>query len=719
MADQLHTKGLPKILTVDDKPQNLHVLREVLNDLPVEIIEASSGEEALSNMLRYQFVVVLLDVKMPGMDGIETANLMQGYDKTIQAPVIFVTGHDVNELDQVEGYAAGAVDYIIKPVNPEILKSKVSMFLQLYLQSEELKEKYEETASLEQILKNKNVELEKNNKALEVVNIERQQRYDQTRRLLEINPDGMLVIDDDKHILFSNPAAAMLLNRDIKELQGEEFTFPMPDGDNIEFIINDENIAEMRGVQIDWNGKNALLVSMHDITTLKKTEARLFQLAQYDQLTGLANRAHCLEYLVKALAQAKRRNGYIAVLFVDLDKFKDINDSRGHDEGDELLKSVAKRLKTCVREGDLAARFGGDEFALILDEISEPEDAGLIAQKILDVMTEPHQLKGKPTIVGCSIGIATFPLCGKETDDLFKAADIAMFHAKSNGRNNYQFFAAEMQQQLDQRVHIEQDLRHAIQRKELILHYQPQVDVSNGTIVAMEALLRWQHSEKGLISPAKFIPVAERTGLIVEIGEWVIQTACSQVKTWHSDIFLEKHSNPLSLTVAINVSSKQLINGDFRQRLKRTLEETRFNPYCLEIELTEGIMMDDPEATVAELELIHKDGVDVAVDDFGTGYSSLSYLQHLSLNSLKIDQSFIAGIGKDPQAEVIIKTIIAMAHNLELRVVAEGVETEQQVAFLRQNKCDLMQGYYFSRPLPYDQATLLLQDGLMELCKSA
>jgi len=695
------------------------MLETIVADLDIELVKAGSAEEALELMLRYIFVVALLDVNKYGSNGIETASLIQTNKRTMHTPVIFITGQDSDELHQLEAYKTGLVDYIIKPVNPEILKSKVKMFLTLFMQSSELEEKYNETASLEEILKQKNYELEKNNKELEAVNIQRRKQYMQTRRLLVLNPDGMLVIDENKRILFSNPAAARLLNRDIEELQGDDFTLPIPDESHTELIIDDENIAEMSGVNIDWNGQSAYLVSLHDITVLKQTEAKLYQLSQYDQLTGLANRTHCLEYLFKALARAKRHDGYLAVLFLDLDKFKDINDSRGHDEGDELLKSVAKRLNTCVREGDLAARFGGDEFAIILDEITQPEDAGLIAQKVLDVMSEPHDLNNKPTVVGCSIGIATYPHCGDEIDDLFKAADIAMFYAKSQGRNNYQFFAKEMQQQLNQRMHTEHHLRQAIQRNQLMLYYQPQVDVRRGEIVAMEALLRWNHTKEGFISPAQFIPVAEKTGLIIDIGEWVMRTACTQAKHWHDEFYAGGQHTPLSLTVAINVSSKQFVKGDFKQKLKTVLNETGFDPNCLEIELTESIMMNDPDATAAELAVIHKQGIDVAIDDFGTGYSSLSYLQKLSLSSLKVDQSFVAKIGKDPQSEVIIKTIIAMAHSLNMKVIAEGVETPQQVAFLRKLNCDLMQGYYFSKPLPYEQATLLLQNGLMDLCKSA
>ncbi|OUR86389.1 hypothetical protein A9Q92_05715 [Methylophaga sp. 42_8_T64] len=406
--------GLPKVLIVDDKPANLRVLQELLRDFEVEVVEATSGEETLSLVMRHQFAVILLDVKMPGMSGIETANLMLGNEDTMQTPVIFITGYDMDELDQIEGYSAGAVDYIIKPIIPQILLGKVRVFLQLYQQAEELKN---------------------NNELLEWLNNDRQQQYVQTRRLLNMNPDGILVVNPDNNILYANTAAAVLFNDENEQLEGTVFGFPTNDGQSKEISIGD-HIVEMSVTSLVWNGEDVFLVTLHDITTMKQTELRLLQLARYDQLTGLANRRYCLEFIAMALIRAKRRDGYIAVMFLDLDKFKEINDTLGHEAGDEVLITVAERLNNSVREGDLVSRFGGDEFLVVLDDISDPKDTDVIAEKVLKAMAPPHSLSGKEIVVNCSIGIATSPLSGTEPDALIKVADEHMYKIKSKGGNS-------------------------------------------------------------------------------------------------------------------------------------------------------------------------------------------------------------------------------------------------------------------------------------------
>ena len=580
------------------------------------------------------------------------------------------------------------------------------------------------------------------------------------RQVFELSYDGIAIIDSDGNIMDANRKAEEMLgcnqaempkfkvssycslegtedtggaevaevvvefegaeehvnkNKDSAKADQENQQSELSPSQNVEVKLEDGRFVEMSLRLIDWDEQRVYLVTLHDITLRKNSEEKLIQLAQYDHLTGLANRNQCIEHLDRVLARAKRNNSYIAVLFLDLDKFKDINDSLGHDEGDRLLKSVAARLNICIRKSDLVARCGGDEFVLILDEIKQPEDAGFIAQKILQIMKTPHVLNKSPTVVGCSIGIATYPICGMEPEALFKAADIAMFHSKTAGRNQCSFFVEEMQQQLKQRIHIEQELNHALERNELMLYYQPQVDVATGSIVAMEALLRWEHGDDGFIPPDQFIPLAEKSGLIVEIGEWVLRTVCDQTQIWHDDLYNVGRSSSFRLAVAVNVSFVQLKNKDFSKKLKLILEETNFASKLLELELTESTMMDDPQEAAVEMEKIRGEGVDIAMDDFGTGYSSLSYLRRFSLSTLKIDKSFIAEIGKDFQSEMIIKTIIGMAHNLDLRVVAEGVETKQQMAFLQQHQCDLMQGYYFARPMPFEQASLFLQKGLMKL----
>ena len=407
---------LPKVLIVDDKPANLLVLQDLLREFEIEVIEASSGEETLSLVMRHHFAVILLDVKMPGMSGIETANLMLGNDNTMQTPVIFITGYDMDELDQVEGYAAGAVDCIIKPIIPQILLGKVKIFLQLHQQSEELK---------------------RNNELLEWLNDDRQKQYVQTRRLLNMNPDSILVVDPNNVILYANTAAVVLFNNATDQLEGTEFEFPINDGHSKEVSIGEHSIVEMSVTPLVWNGDDVVLVTLHDITILKQNELKLLHLARYDQLTGLANRRYCLEFIAMALIRAKRRQGYIAIMFVDLDKFKEINDQLGHEEGDHVLINVAERLTNSVREGDLVSRFGGDEFLVILDDISDPKDTGIIAKKVLDAMAAPHTLNGKKIVVNCSIGIAVSPLSGTDPETLIKIADQAMYKVKASGGNSF------------------------------------------------------------------------------------------------------------------------------------------------------------------------------------------------------------------------------------------------------------------------------------------
>ena len=416
MNDDADMNALPKLLIVDDKPTNLRVLREILNDLDVEIMEATSGEETLSLLMRNNFVAVLLDVNMPGMSGIETAKLMRGHDNTMNIPVIFITGYDMDELDQIEGYSTGAADYIIKPIIPEILLSKVKMFLQLYLQAEEINKNYAE---------------------LENINAERQHQYEQTRRLLDVNPDSILVVNSMSTIIYANSAAEELFKKTTGQLEGEIFEFPITNDGVVEITLEDEHVVEMRVVNIDWSGESDTLVILHDISEFKHYEEKLLKLARYDQLTGLANRRYCLEFTTNALARARRRKGFLTVLFLDLDKFKEVNDTMGHEVGDNLLKSVSTRISACVRETDMAARLGGDEFVLILDDVSGPDAAEKVARKVLEKLSRPHLLNEEKVTIACSIGIASYPQDGDDPEALLKSADQAMYKVKSEGGNSF------------------------------------------------------------------------------------------------------------------------------------------------------------------------------------------------------------------------------------------------------------------------------------------
>jgi len=455
------------------------------------------------------------------------------------------------------------------------------------------------------------------------------------------------------------------------------------------------------------SNKRALSQLKEEIEVRKKAEEQLVQLARYDNVTGLANRILLREGLLRALAKTRRNRKTFALIFLDLDHFKDINDTMGHDVGDLLLKSVADRLKGRVRENDLVARMGGDEFAILIDDCN-PEEAAHVAQVIVDILAPFHKLDNNEVFVSSSIGIAMCPDAGEDPESICKSADTAMYLAKKMGRNNYQFFSQELHEQTMKRIHLENDLRRALNQNEFTLFYQPKVDM-NANVVGMEALIRWQHSTLGMISPDKFIPMAEKTGIISPISEWVLHTACMQIREWQ-----KKHYLPKEATLAVNVSLRQLKQESFWDTLQEILSVTELDPCYLELELSESSIMDNAQATTVLLEKIHQLGARIAIDDFGTGFSSLNYLKRLPIDSIKIDMPFVQGIGKDHNDEEIIKVIITLAKSLGLQSIAEGVETKEQVSFLHEHKCDFMQGFYFSRPLPAEVATQFLKEIIPE-----
>ncbi|TMG74739.1 MAG: EAL domain-containing protein, partial [Betaproteobacteria bacterium] len=436
----------------------------------------------------------------------------------------------------------------------------------------------------------------------------------------------------------------------------------------------------------------------------KNAEERLSYLAQFDSLTGLPNRHLFHDRLVHTMAQAKRNDRPMAVLFIDLDRFKLVNDTQGHGAGDQLLKESAARLAQCVRSSDTVGRFGGDEFGAIVSDLSKPADASLVAQKVIDALAQPFDLDGHETFISASVGITLFPGDGEEAGALITNADVAMYRAKEQGRNNYQYFTREMNERALERVRMEAELRRAIERREFLLHYQPKVDLKSGAICGLEALLRWQHPKKGLVSPAEFIPVLEDTGLIVPVGEWVMQEACTQVQAW-------RRAGLAVPPVAVNLSARQFQQKDLEAIVRRILQATAVDAALLELELTESMLMKDPEAAARTLQGLKEAGVKLSVDDFGTGYSSLAYLKRFPIDSLKIDRAFIRDVTLDPDDAAITLAIIGLGHSLKLKVVAEGVETEAQLDFLSAQDCDEMQGFYFARPLPVTDCTQALTEG--------
>jgi diguanylate cyclase (GGDEF)-like protein/PAS domain S-box-containing protein len=464
------------------------------------------------------------------------------------------------------------------------------------------------------------------------------------------------------------------------------------------YAISGEPIFDDMGHFLGYRGTGS------DITERKQAEHRVHHVAQHDALTGLPNRSLLQDRLGQAVAYANRTALPIWVILLDLDRFKFVNDSMGHKAGDVLLMTIAARLRSALRDADTVARMSGDEFVVILSEHPGEPLTPDIVQRMMDAVARPVMLGTHEFFVTCSVGVAVYPDHLAEPDTLIEHADIAMYRAKKLGRNNFQFYTPAMNEEALERVKIESALRNALERNEFVLHYQPQVHLGSGEIVGMEALIRWRHPELGMVAPIRFIGVAEETGLIVPIGAWVMRTACAQNKAWHD-------AGLGNLRVAVNLSARQFGAIDLVPSLEAVLADTGLAPGCLEIELTESLFMSDITPAVETLHRIKALGVNLSIDDFGTGYSSLSYLSRFPIDVLKIDRSFVSDIGLDGNESPIVASIITLAHNLKLAVIAEGVETLEQLDYLRALGCDEMQGYYFSRPLPADEFEQVLRQG--------
>lgn len=691
------------ILIVDDQPANLISYEALLDDFGINLVTATSGNEALALLLKHDVALVLLDVQMPGMDGFEVAQLMRKSRRTQNIPIIFVTAISKEQRYIFKGYQSGAVDYLTKPIEPQILRSKVKVFLDLDAKTRQLRESME---TIRQSLQ-------------EVEHLK-----ERNELLLRSVGEGILGLDIDGRIIFANPAAEAALSRTGDSLVGTHLeAYLLQEADihkplvwrhsdiflscshglccneqtNL-FAHRDGMVYPIEFTATPMMGGGAgfagVVLVFKDITDRRAAEQQLKQLAQYDTLTGLANRNLLSVMLVKSLIAVENARHQLALLFLDLDRFKYVNDTFGHHVGDQLLQQVAGRLRSCVRDTDFIARLGGDEFTVILESSDARHASALVSQKIIDAMTDMFRVGDHEIHVGSSIGVVVYPEVRQDAYGLLRCADLAMYKAKSSGRNNFKYFTPDLERNLSETMRLESRLRRAIDNEELSLVYQPQLELNSGRISGFEALLRWTPTGMNAIPPSRFIPLAEDTGIIVEIGEWVLREACKQMRAWQRKGLCGSEQR-----VSVNLSVRQLRESDIVQRIHQVLKDEDLSPSSLELEITESMIVENPDAMNSLLSQLAHLGVSLAIDDFGTGYSSMLYLKQLPLHSLKIDRTFIKDIGDDQMDEAITRGVIALAHSLDLKVIAEGVEGEYVETFLRESGCDYLQGFWFSQPL--------------------
>lgn len=696
----------PKVLVVDDRKENHRAIGNILSNLDAEVYNAMTGNEAISLSLRHTFSVILLDVMMPEMDGFETASVMRINEDTQSTPIIFITAASRDEAFEFRGYEVGAVDYLFKPIKPYTLENKVRVFIDLDRKRSQLRRALG-------YLKN----LEKRNQLI-----------------LNSVGEGLLGFDKNGKIIFSNPAAREFLSykeENIKELSFSDIFYDYQSGtlcDSWESSTlyrgcknNERHHSSLSYLQksyneifpveytampiVDDDSFVGVVIAFSDITEQLKSKERLEVMAQFDSLTGLDNRRSFSAHLDKAISRCQRLGRPLALLFLDLDKFKQVNDNLGHDIGDILLQEVAIRLKTCVREGDVICRFGGDEFSIILEAIDAERSAAIVARKINKYLSDVFHIKGCEIYVGVSIGISSYPASGTDGESLLRCADIAMYKVKDDSRNGFCFFTNSMDEEVKSDLLLETQLRNAMKKDQFELYCQPKMDPYANRVVGIEALIRWQTDNGEMIPPSIFIQKAEDTGLIVDIGHWVIRESCRLTKQWLSMGLLAD-----DFSVAVNLSVRQLQERNLADYVQNTISEFEIPAKHIEFEITESVVMNDTKTSINILNRFHELGVKVSIDDFGTGYSSLSYLRRLPIDTLKIDRSFVQYIGISNQDDTIIKAIIALAHNLDLTVIAEGVENDYQLEYLKDHKCDIIQGFYFSEPLTFLDATCFIKD---------
>lgn len=702
------------ILVVDDDPRMLESVKQLLEIHRYYVTTIKGGSQACQALLATSYDLLLLDLNLNGISGYDVMNFMN--DHSIKTPVIVISGNS-SFASVSKAIQTGALDYIKKPYDPEELLVKIKNTT-TKIQREEL-----------------NTKMQRHLKKSEVLH----------RYIVNNSPDIICTIDHEGRIMFINTKIENLLGYKPQELIGKlysEIVSP-EDVEKLNVFVK-EKIARSSGncppdkieiclvpkgnyfkrryfeltlfpVELNLLGfrpksrkiSNEKLFGVyaiaHDITERKEAKEYIHFQACHDLLTKLPNRASFGERGHLAISKARQNNGIVAVLFLDLDRFKTINDSLGHAMGDRLLQSVTQRLESCLRKYDTLSRFGADEFMLLLPEINAPENARQVALKITDIMHAPFVIGDQEIFGDVSIGISVFPEHGETIEQLIQNAEIAMYQAKGRGKKGVQFFDKGMNTSGPHRLAMERDLRRALKNNEFEIVYQPQITINTGKVIGFEALVRWNHPEKGKIRPCEFIPVAEETRLIEDLGEWVLHNACCEVREW-----IKKGHDTFRLS--INISPLQIENPHFVENFVHMLGICQFPGENMEIELTESILMADLEHMAQILNHLHKHSITVAIDDFGIGYSSLSYIQKLPIHTLKIDQSFMQSIQNETDESCLVNAIIAMGKGLHLCTVAEGVETMIQIKYLQNQGCDAVQGYYFGEPRSGEKCLRLLEE---------
>jgi diguanylate cyclase (GGDEF)-like protein len=693
---------------VDDDAGARRLTRATLDRAGFEVIEAANGALALEQLQQSLPDLVLMDVSMPVMNGFDACAALRALPGGHRVPVTMITGLD--DTGSIErAFEVGATDFITKPISWSVLPHRVRYMLRASVAINTLEQHQRRLSNAQRIAEMGDWEWD--------VAADRLTLSDQSWLLCgHAESPAQPTLAGFLQAVPPDEMDRVLAAFEGARTSGEGFAidhrFKLPGGG----FRHVQQQVEVLSRDADGRARH-MAGAVHDITRRKDAEEQIRRLAYYDSLTGLPNRLLFLEQVSRAIAHAGRHEQQLAVIFIDLDNFKRVNDTLGHSAGDELLRSTSTRLSQVLRGQDMLsrhaedsghsiARLGGDEFIVLLNGLQRPEDAALVAQRLVAALAQPMMVQGTEVFVGGSLGVAIYPNDGNDVETLMMHADTAMYRAKAGGRSGFQLYDPSMNARALDRLNLETQLRRALQRREFVLHYQPRVDVLSGRIIGAEALIRWQHPERGLVPPNDFIPAVEDSGLVIPIGEWAIEEVCRQIAAW-------RDAGMVPVQVAVNLASTHLREPALPGLVREALARHGVPAQLLGIEVTESILLTDPEVSIEIARQLCAQGVQLSIDDFGTGYSSLSYLKRLPIASLKIDRSFVRDLDTDPDDEAIVSAIIALAHSLKLRVVAEGVETPSQLAFLQSHRCDEYQGFLTSRAVvPVEFEALLCSSGL-------